>query len=119
MCIFFDRKSSEYISAIYELSDLVVKRQRFLPHHWDWLYKRSAEGQRFYRACEVVHNFTARVIQERRSHLLNQEQTERESSLQTGTTRNKKRAADFIEVLLLSKVSELIQQERRHAFIQL
>lgn len=105
MCIFFfDRKSSEYITAIYELSELVVKRQRFLPHHWDWLYKRSAEGQRFYRACEIVHNFTARVVQERRSHLLNQEQTE--SSFQTGTTRNKKRAADFIEVLLLSKVSE-------------
>ncbi|KAK3560024.1 hypothetical protein QTP86_033823 [Hemibagrus guttatus] len=38
---------SEYISVICELSDLVVKRQRYLPHHWDWLYKRSADGQLF------------------------------------------------------------------------
>ncbi|XP_026988602.1 cytochrome P450 4F3 [Tachysurus fulvidraco] len=92
---------SEYISAIYELSDLVVKRQRYLPHHWYWLYKRSAEGQRFLRACKIVHSFTAGVIEERRSQFLHQGQTE--NPTQTNTTGNKRRAADFIELLLLSK----------------
>lgn len=104
---FSDRKSSEYISAIYELSELVVKRQRCLPHHWDWLYKRSPEGQRFHRACEIVHNFTARVVQERRSQFLHQGQAE--SSTHASTTSNKRRAVDFIEVLLLSNVSEWFQ----------
>ncbi|KAK3529154.1 hypothetical protein QTP70_018109 [Hemibagrus guttatus] len=92
---------SEYISVICELSDLVVKRQRYLPHHWDWLYKRSADGQRFYRACNIVHSFTDSVIQERRSQFLHQGWTE--SSTQTSTTGNKRRAVDFIELLLLSK----------------
>ncbi|XP_053496110.1 cytochrome P450 4F3 isoform X2 [Ictalurus furcatus] len=94
-------KASEYISAIYELSVLVVKRQRYLPHHWEWLYKRTAEGQRFHRACEIVHNFTASIVEERRSQFIHQGQTE--SSTQTSTTGNKRRAVDFIEVLLLSK----------------
>ncbi|XP_046710651.1 cytochrome P450 4F3 [Silurus meridionalis] len=91
-------KSSLYISAIFELSELVVKRQRCLLHHWEWLYKRSADGQRFHRACEIVHNFTAKVVQERRSQFLSQEQTE--SSTHAS---RKRRAIDFIEVLLLSK----------------
>uniref|UniRef100_A0AAY5F0Y8 Cytochrome P450, family 4, subfamily F, polypeptide 3 n=1 Tax=Electrophorus electricus TaxID=8005 RepID=A0AAY5F0Y8_ELEEL len=59
-------KSDEYISAIFELSDLAVKRQRYLPHHWDWVYHRSAEGRRFRRACEIVHSFTAAIVQDRR-----------------------------------------------------
>ncbi|NP_001316208.1 docosahexaenoic acid omega-hydroxylase CYP4F3-like [Ictalurus punctatus] len=94
-------KSSEYISAIYELSVLVVKRQRYLPHHWEWLYKRTADGQRFHRACEIVHNFTASIVEERRSQFIHHRRTE--SSTQTSTTGNKRRAVDFIEVLLLSK----------------
>lgn len=98
-----DRNCSEYISAIYELSILVVKRQRYLPYHWNWLYKRSADGQRFYRACNIIHSFTDSVVQERCSQVLHQGWTD---NTQTGTTGKKRRAADFIELLLLSKVSE-------------
>ncbi|XP_062859604.1 cytochrome P450 4F3 [Trichomycterus rosablanca] len=95
-------KSSEYISAIYELSELVVKRQRYVPHHWEWLYKRSAEGKRFHQACEIVHNFTAAVVQERRAQILHQKPSESRAQ-DDQPTGYKRRSADFIEVLLLSK----------------
>uniref|UniRef100_A0AAR2IXV3 Cytochrome P450, family 4, subfamily F, polypeptide 3 n=1 Tax=Pygocentrus nattereri TaxID=42514 RepID=A0AAR2IXV3_PYGNA len=93
--------SSEYISAIFELSELVVARQRFLPHHWEWLYKRSADGRRFRRACDLVHNFTAAIVEERRSKLLKHGPPD--SCTRNNTTGSKKKTVDFIDVLLLSK----------------
>ncbi|XP_049320521.1 cytochrome P450 4F3 [Astyanax mexicanus] len=94
-------KSSEYITSIFELSDLVVERQRFVPYHWDWVYKRTAEGQRFYTACKIVHDFTAAIVQERRSQLLKNGPPE--NSTENSTARGKKKTVDFIDVLLLSK----------------
>ncbi|XP_066520292.1 cytochrome P450 4F3 [Hoplias malabaricus] len=94
-------RSSEYISAIFELSELVVARQRYLPHHWDFLYKRSAEGQRFHRACDIVHSFTANIVQQRRSQLLQQKTPE--NPTQNTTPKGKRKTVDFIDILLLSK----------------
>ncbi|KAJ8390675.1 hypothetical protein AAFF_G00100550 [Aldrovandia affinis] len=94
---------SEYIAAIYELSTLVLKRQHRMLHHWDWLYWRSPEGQRFRRACAVVHKFTADIIQGRRAQLLHQGEPE-EHTEDTGTRR--KKLTDFIDVLLMSKDEE-------------
>ncbi|XP_076856679.1 cytochrome P450 4F3 [Brachyhypopomus gauderio] len=99
-CQDFSGKQNEYISAIFELSDLVVKRQRYLPHHWDWIYKHSAEGKRFRRACETVHNFTAAIVQERRSKLVQQGPPE---SYTQNTKTGYRKTVDFIDVLLLSK----------------
>ncbi|XP_028822324.1 cytochrome P450 4F3 isoform X2 [Denticeps clupeoides] len=93
-------KSSEYITAIYELSTLVVKRQHYPPHHWDWLYWRSANGQRFRKACSVVHGFTTDIIQKRRTQLLHQGATKSQCVSEPGT---RKKVTDFIDVLLLSK----------------
>ncbi|KAG9334127.1 hypothetical protein JZ751_009097 [Albula glossodonta] len=94
-------KPSEYIAAIYELSTLVVKREHRMLHHWDWLYWRSPEGQRFRRACAVVHKFTADIVQRRRSELLLQGEPERQAA--DGRTTGGKKLTDFIDVLLLSK----------------
>ncbi|KAM6100856.1 ultra-long-chain fatty acid omega-hydroxylase [Pterocles gutturalis] len=60
------QQPSEYIKAIVELSRLVVRRQRRLLHHPTWLYRLSADGRRFARACATVHGFTATVVQRRR-----------------------------------------------------
>ncbi|XP_076154756.1 cytochrome P450 4F3-like [Alosa pseudoharengus] len=90
---------SEYISAIYELSELVVKRQRYPPHHWDWLYWRSSEGKRFRKACDVVHSYTASVVQLRRAELEQQGAPE----IQANENAGRKKVTDFIDVLLLSR----------------
>uniref|UniRef100_A0A2K5E1M4 Uncharacterized protein n=1 Tax=Aotus nancymaae TaxID=37293 RepID=A0A2K5E1M4_AOTNA len=91
------RKPSEYIAAILELSALVVKRHQHLLLHTDFLYYLTPDGQRFRRACRLVHDFTDAVIQQRRRTLPSQDV---EDFLQA---KAKSKTLDFIDVLLLSK----------------
>ena len=93
------RRRSEYIAAILELSTLVVQRQQRLLHYASWLYRLSADGRRFARACATVHSFTANVVQHRRQEL---------NSLghQEWLKCKQGRSADFIDLLLLTKVGE-------------
>lgn len=92
------RKPSEYIAAILELSALVAKRHQQILLHTDFLYYLTPDGQRFRRACRLVHNFTDAVIQERRRTLPDQGIDEfLEAKAKTKTL-------DFIDVLLLTKV---------------
>ncbi|XP_032170050.1 cytochrome P450 4F3-like isoform X1 [Mustela erminea] len=101
-CVFsFDsncqESPSEYIAAILELSALVVKRQEqiFLP--MDFLYNLTPDGWRFRRACNLVHNFTDAVIQERRRALISG------GSHDFLKAKAKTKTLDFIDVLLLAK----------------
>lgn len=96
------RKPREYIAAILELSSLVVKRQHYLPYHWDWLYWRSEQGRRFRKACDIVHGFTADIVRERRVQLDQQSR----SVQQEYTGGYRKKDTDLIDLLLLSKVSD-------------
>lgn len=92
------RSNSEYIAAIQELSSLIVKRhhQPFL--YADFLYYLTADGRRFRKACDLVHNFTDAVIRERRRTLSSQSVDEFLKS------KTKSKTLDFIDVLLLAKV---------------
>ncbi|XP_051828004.1 ultra-long-chain fatty acid omega-hydroxylase [Antechinus flavipes] len=89
-------KMSDYITAIIELSALVVKRQYRIHHHLDFIYYRTADGRRFKEACDIVHHFTTEVIQERRQ-ALNKQGAEAWLKSKQGKT------LDFIDVLLLAK----------------
>ncbi|VFV39620.1 cytochrome p450 4f6-like, partial [Lynx pardinus] len=88
---------SEYIAAILELSALVVKRQRQIFLYPDVLYYLTPDGRRFRRACDLVHNFTDAIIQERRCSLLT------EGSHDFLKAKAKAKTLDFIDVLLLAK----------------
>lgn len=88
---------SDYISAIIELSALVVRRQYRLHHHIDFIYYLSADGRRFRQACDTVHRFTTEVIQKRR-WALHQQGAEAWLKGKQGKT------LDFIDVLLLARV---------------
>nr|XP_033771935.1 cytochrome P450 4F22-like isoform X4 [Geotrypetes seraphini] len=89
-------KPSEYISAIYELSALVMKRELFLPHHFDLIYRFSADGRRFQKACTIVHDFTGGVVQQRREALT-------KLGADAWLKSKKGKTTDFIDILLLSK----------------
>ncbi|XP_074060412.1 ultra-long-chain fatty acid omega-hydroxylase isoform X2 [Macrotis lagotis] len=89
-------KMSDYITAIIELSALVVKRQYHIHEHLDFIYYRTADGHRFKEACDIVHHFTTEVIQERRQ-ALNKQGKEAWLKSRQGKT------LDFIDVLLLAK----------------
>ncbi|KFQ99680.1 Cytochrome P450 4F22, partial [Nipponia nippon] len=87
---------SEYIKAILELSTLVVRRHHRLLHHPTWLYRLSADGRRFARACATVHSFTAAVVQRRRQAL---DRLGHQAWLES----HQGRRMDFIDLLLLAK----------------
>ncbi|XP_038640735.1 cytochrome P450 4F22 isoform X2 [Scyliorhinus canicula] len=89
-------KSSDYIAAIYELSTLVVKRERYLPHHFDLIYKLSNNGKRFERACHLVHAYSLDVVQHRREVL-------KEQGTETWLQSKRGKVMDFLDILLLSK----------------
>ncbi|XP_040096946.1 cytochrome P450 4F3-like isoform X2 [Oryx dammah] len=90
-------KPSEYIAAILELSALVTKRIEKIFLHMDFLYYLTPDGQRFYRACRLVHDFTDAIIQKRRRTLISQ------GSQEFLKTKTKAKTLDFIDVLLLAK----------------
>lgn len=91
------RKMSDYISAIIELSALVVRRQYRLHHYIDLIYYRTADGRRFREACDTVHRFTTEVIQERRLAL-------RQQGAKAWLKSKQGKTLDFIDVLLLARV---------------
>ncbi|KAM5237923.1 uncharacterized protein ACOB6Z_012504 [Ctenodactylus gundi] len=104
-CVFsFDsncqEKPSEYIAAILELSALVTKRHQQLLMHMDFLYHLTRDGQRYRKACQLVHDFTDAVIQERRRTLPDQGLDDFLKA------KAKSKTLDFIDVLLLSKDEE-------------
>lgn len=86
------RSTSEYVSAIVELSDLIIDRRLKILHHWDWFYWRTQQGKRFKKALSIVHRFTREVIQERRA-LINE-------YVEIAAPKRKK---DFVDIILLSK----------------
>lgn len=88
---------SDYISAIIELSALVVRRQYRLHHHIDFIYYLSADGRRFRQACDTVHRFTTEVIQKRRWALCQQ-------GAEAWLKGKQGKTLDFIDVLLLARV---------------
>uniref|UniRef100_A0A5S6M8X6 Myb/SANT-like DNA-binding domain-containing protein 3 n=1 Tax=Xenopus tropicalis TaxID=8364 RepID=A0A5S6M8X6_XENTR len=87
---------SDYISAIYELSSLVVKREHYLPHHFDFIYNLSSNGRKFRQACKTVHEFTAGVVQQRKKAL-------QEKGMEEWIKSKQGKTKDFIDILLLSK----------------
>ncbi|XP_058513699.1 cytochrome P450 4F3-like isoform X3 [Ochotona princeps] len=92
-------KPSEYIAAILELSALVARRNHQILVYPDLLYNLTPDGQRFHRACRLVHDFTDAVIQERRRALASQGSDDFLKS----KTKTKTKTLDFIDVLLLTK----------------
>ncbi|XP_028678749.1 cytochrome P450 4F3 [Erpetoichthys calabaricus] len=89
-------RPSEYITAIYELSDLVVKREYTLLYHFDFIYRHTRDGRRFQELCDFVHNFTSNIVEHRKVQLL-----QLSSSGQLNPKKGK--TTDFIDVLLLTK----------------
>uniref|UniRef100_A0A4W6EYR8 aromatase n=1 Tax=Lates calcarifer TaxID=8187 RepID=A0A4W6EYR8_LATCA len=89
--------TSEYVSAIVQLSDLIIDRRLRILHHWDWIYWKTQQGKQFKKALSVVHRFTRDVVQKRRA-LINQQ---RETDSDHTTAPQRKR--DFVDIILLSQ----------------
>ncbi|XP_029306483.1 cytochrome P450 4F3 isoform X2 [Cottoperca gobio] len=93
------RSTSEYVSAIVELSELIIDRRQKILHHWDCIYWRTQQGKRFRKALSIVQRFTRKVVQKRRA-LISHQKTE------TDFTKAPQRKKDFVDIILLSKDEE-------------
>ncbi|XP_037683226.1 cytochrome P450 4A6 isoform X2 [Choloepus didactylus] len=91
-----DRKSYTYIQAVGDMSNLLFTRGRNVFYQNDIIYRLTPEGRWSHRACQLAHQHTDRVIQQRKARL--QEEGELEMV-------RKKRHLDFLDILLFARVS--------------
>ncbi|XP_078574395.1 cytochrome P450 4A4-like isoform X2 [Branchiostoma floridae x Branchiostoma japonicum] len=86
---------NSYISVVHELSALVMSRAKgLMAFVSDFIYYNSASGKRYKKACKEVHQFSKKIIQQRKKALDNLSSTE--------TTRRQK-YLDFLDILLMAK----------------
>ncbi|KFP18953.1 cytochrome P450 4V2 [Egretta garzetta] len=74
-------KDSEYVRAVYRMSDLIQQRQKS-PWLWpDLVYMLFKEGREHERNLKILHNFTDTVIAEKAAELENTKQIEESGSI--------------------------------------
>ncbi|NWR56444.1 CP4V2 protein, partial [Bucorvus abyssinicus] len=92
-------KDSEYVRAVYGMSDLIHKRQKS-PWFWpDCIYMLFKEGREHQRNLKILHNFTDKVIAEKAAELENTKQTKCNADGNCEESGSKKRKA-FLDMLL-------------------
>ncbi|XP_075466236.1 cytochrome P450 4V2 [Ascaphus truei] len=85
---------SEYVQAIYKMSDMVHRRQK-MPWLWpDFVYSRLKVGKEHDKSLKILHTFTDNVIKERA-----EEMKSTDSSSDSDSSKVKKRSA-FLDMLL-------------------
>ncbi|XP_054427617.1 cytochrome P450 4B1-like [Pteronotus mesoamericanus] len=70
-------RDSNYYMAVKELTLLTQERIETFQYHNDFIYKLTAHGRRFLRACQVAHDHTDQVIRERKAALQDKKEQER------------------------------------------
>lgn len=88
-----------YVSALKILSDQITLRSQTPWLLVDPIYYRTEHGKLYRRNVEVVHDFTRKVITERRKQLM----SEKSASIQTKIDNNefqKKKLSTFIDILI-------------------
>ncbi|XP_026803476.3 cytochrome P450 4V2 [Pangasianodon hypophthalmus] len=84
---------SEYVRAVYRMSDLISKRQR-MPWFWpDFAFQYFGDGKEHDRCLKILHSFTKSVIREREEYLVRYMDSDSESD-------QKKKRRAFLDMLL-------------------
>ncbi|XP_070560567.1 leukotriene-B4 omega-hydroxylase 3-like [Ptychodera flava] len=92
-----DKNKNPYIRGVYDLSYLIPARTRFVPYHNDVIFHMSRMGYKFRRALRTVHEYSKRVIRERRNVLKYEDEK---------TAQQKRKYIDFLDILLRAKDEE-------------
>ncbi|XP_073434906.1 cytochrome P450 4V2-like isoform X2 [Dendrobates tinctorius] len=89
---------SDYIRAIYEMSDMIQCRQR-MPWLWsDFIYYRLKTGKRHNENLKILHSFTDQTILERAQELKNVKSNVDQDD--DSETKNTKKRSAFLDMLL-------------------
>ncbi|KAK1341780.1 hypothetical protein QTO34_016529, partial [Cnephaeus nilssonii] len=87
---------SEYVRAVYRMSDLIHRRMRTIWFWHDVLYLLFKEGRDHKRNLKILHNFTTNVINERANEIKREEH----KSDDKGTTPSNRKRKAFLDLLL-------------------
>ncbi|XP_062519651.1 ultra-long-chain fatty acid omega-hydroxylase-like [Corticium candelabrum] len=87
-----------YINAIRELNELSFRRMMIPPYHSDFIFYLSPMGRKTKRYCDLVHEFSEKVIRERKAAL---KQSQQKNDLKSEPPR--RRCLDFLDILLLAR----------------
>ncbi|XP_069600465.1 cytochrome P450 4V2-like isoform X1 [Ranitomeya imitator] len=91
--------NSDYIHAIYKMSDIIHRRQK-MPWLWpDFLYSKLKEGKEHDRNLGILHSFTDSVIRERAKEMRTQCSRGKSLTSKLKSIKRKKRSA-FLDMLL-------------------
>ncbi|XP_063776868.1 cytochrome P450 4V2 [Pseudophryne corroboree] len=90
---------SEYVKTIYEMSDMIHRRQK-MPWLWpDFVYSRLRAGKRHAKNLKILHSFTDQTILERAEELKRNKAKAKHDDSDTESKKPKKRSA-FLDMLL-------------------
>ncbi|XP_028367309.1 cytochrome P450 4B1-like isoform X1 [Phyllostomus discolor] len=84
-------RDSNYYEAVKDLTLLMQQRIESFQYHNDFIYRLTAHGRRFLRACQVAHDHTDQVIRERKAALEDEKEQEKIQN---------RRHLDFLDILL-------------------
>ena len=56
-----DQNTSEYITALYTISDLIQQRQKKPWHYNNFIYGLTQEGRQHKACLKILHKFTDQV----------------------------------------------------------
>ncbi|KFP28925.1 Cytochrome P450 4V2, partial [Colius striatus] len=94
-----NNKDSEYVHAIYRMSDLIQRRQKS-PWIWpNFFYMLFKEGREHERNLKILHNFTDMVIAEKAAEYENNRQTKSDTDGNFEERGPRKRKV-FLDILL-------------------
>ncbi|XP_012872414.1 PREDICTED: cytochrome P450 4A12-like isoform X2 [Dipodomys ordii] len=96
-CIQVNRKSKAYIQAIRDLNNLVFARMRNVFHQNDVIYSLTSNGRTYHHACQLAHEHTDKVINQRKAQLQDEGELEKVKM---------KRRLDFLDILLFAKMED-------------
>ncbi|XP_069600464.1 cytochrome P450 4V2-like [Ranitomeya imitator] len=86
---------SDYIRAIYEMSDMIQRRQK-MPWLWpDFIYNHLKTGKRHNENLKILHSFTDQTILERAQELKNVK-----SNVDQDDDKKTKKRSAFLDMLL-------------------
>lgn len=93
--------NSNYVKAVKEISAIIVNRIFTLFLRSDIIFKLTPAYRTYKRHLNTLHNFTRRIIQERRV-LLEKEKSETQSPEENGESIGVKKRLSFLDKLILS-----------------
>ncbi|KAG8453723.1 hypothetical protein GDO86_000375 [Hymenochirus boettgeri] len=94
-------RDSEYIQAIYEMSDIIQRRQK-MPWLWpDFVYSWLSDGKKHKRNLKILHSFTDKAILERVEEIKKMGAEKQGVCSNSDLDKPKKRSA-FLDMLLMA-----------------